>query len=125
MELETIDDSENNLPVEVVAEIKGMTKWMNFTAVLLIILNILAVLGNLSSMAKGVNGQIIISLLSSGIGIYLSFMVIKSSGLFNSFADNHKEEDLIESLKLTKMYWMVSTIMMIVSIIFSLTGNAQ
>jgi accessory gene regulator protein AgrB len=119
MEFETIDDSQNTLPPEVAVEIKGMTKWMSFTSVLLIIFGILSILGNLNTLAQQGSPSIILGIITNGISIYLSFMVIKSSSLFNSFADSHNEDSLIEALKITKMYWMVSVLIIVVSIVLS------
>lgn len=112
MEFETIDDSQNKFPAEAIEELKAMSKWMNITAVFLIIFGILAILGNLATISQ--KGTGFLELITNGVGVYLGFLVIKKAGFFNAFSETHNERELIEALKATKLYWMISVILIIV-----------
>lgn len=120
MEFETIDESEHQLPSEAVTEMKGMIKWMTVSAVIMIIYAILGMLGNITMLSNTSQGKPLFDIILNGINIWLGFMVIKTSGHFNSFADNRDENSLIEGLRLTKNYWMICVILSAFSVIISI-----
>ncbi len=123
MDLETIDESQQTLPEEAIKEIKTMSKWMTFTGVLIIIFTILGILGNLSNYSSSGSGIFLFSILLNIVSVYLGFMILKKSNLFSAYADNHQEEKLAEGLRVNRMYWMLSTIMMIISFLISFTNR--
>lgn len=123
MDYETLDDSNNSLPVEAIKEIKIMCKWMTFTAVLLIIISILGILGNLGSFSSTGNATFLFSIFMNGVSIYLYFMILKKSGFFSAFADSQDEVNLIAALHTNRIYWMISTLIMIFSILLTLINR--
>jgi magnesium-transporting ATPase (P-type) len=123
MDYETIDGSQQSLPEEAIKELKSMSKWMTFTGVLIIIFTILGILGNLSNYSNSGNGAFLLSILLNIVSVYLGFMILKKSNLFSEYADNHQEEKLAEGLRINRMYWMLSTIMMIISFLISFTNR--
>jgi hypothetical protein len=123
MDYETIDESHQSLPEEAIKEIKAMGKWMTFTGVLIIIFTILGILGNLSNFSNTGSGIFLISILLNVVSVYLGFMILKKANLFSEYADNHREEKLAEGLRINKMYWMLSTIMLIISFLISFTNK--
>jgi hypothetical protein len=123
MDLETIDDSQQTLPGEAIKEIKLMCKWMTFTGVILIIFVILSVLGNLGNYANTGEPVFLFSIFLNGLSLYLGFMVLKTSNHFDSYAENHDDAMLAQALKLNKLYWTISTLMLIVSFIISFASR--
>jgi len=123
MDFETIDESQQTLPAEAIKEIKLMSKWMTFTGVILIIFAILSVLGNLGNYSNTGQPIFLFSILLNGLSIYLGFMVIKKSGHFSAYADTHEDAKLAEALKLNRIFWMISTIMLIVSFLISMANR--
>lgn len=123
MDSEILDDSQSSLPEEAIKEIKSMCKWMSFTAVLLIIFAIFSVLGNLSNFSSTGNLIFLFSILMNGVSIYFGFMVLRKSGFFSEFADNHEDEKLVAALNLNRIYWMASTLILIFSILFTLINR--
>jgi hypothetical protein len=119
MDYETLDDSNNSLPVEAIKEIKKMGTWMTFTGVMTIIFVILGLLGNLGSLTRTGQPIFIVSILLNALSLYLGFLMIKKSGLFTAYADTHDENKLVEALKANKTYWMFSTVLIIASFIIS------
>lgn len=123
MDYETLGDSQNTFPAEAIKEIKTMCKWMTFTAVLLIIISILGILGNLGNFSSTGNAMFLFSIFMNGVSIYLYFMILKKSGFFNAFAESHDEVNLIAALNTNKIYWMVSTLIMIFSFLLTLINR--
>lgn len=123
MDSETLDESQNSLPEEAIREIKTMCKWMTFTAVLLIIIAILGILGNLGNYSSSGNAMFLFSILMNGVSIYLGFMILKKSGFFSAFADSHSDENLVAALNANRIYWMLSTLILIFSILLTLINR--
>lgn len=123
MDDEKLDAPQNTFPYEVVKEIKTMSKWMTFTAVLLIVISILGILGNLGSFSSTGNETFLFSILMNGVSIFLYFMILKKSGFFNAFAESHDEVNLIAALNTNRIYWMLSTLITIFSILLTLINR--
>lgn len=117
--METLDEQSNRIPNEAIVEMKSMCKWMTFTGVMGIIIGILFLLSLLSntSTVPNVGLTIVMQLLS----LVLAFLLVTKSASFNKYAAMRNEIDLIKALKSTQIYWMATTILMVINILISLT----
>lgn len=111
--METLDEQNSKIPNDAIVEMVAMTKWMTFSGVMMIIISVLFILGFLNNPAPQGKILMIFCLISVG----MSFFLISKSSAFRRYSYTRSEADLVKALKSTQLYWMMSTILMILMII--------
>lgn len=111
--METLDEQNSKIPNDAIVAMVGMTKWMTFSGIMLIIVNVLFLLMLINNPAPQSKVFMIFSLISVG----MAFFLISKSSAFRTYSYTRNEGDLIKALKSTQLYFMMSTIFLILSII--------
>lgn len=114
--MENLDQPSNSFPEDILKEVRTMAGWMQFVGIISIIGSVLGILGNFSGMANGAGANALLGILMQGFAIYIAVILIQKSTHYRNFSANSDGEALLQAMKSTHMYWMLSLVMIAINI---------
>jgi len=114
--------NDNSFPEEAVKEIRSMYGWMMFIAIMGIIGGGFGLLGAFGTLIQQPL-QGVINLVTNGIALYAAIMLLQSASSFNKFAASRDSESLTTAMNKSYLYFMITCIMIFVSIILGIVGG--